>query len=415
MSDEPDGPVPDPRDPNRLGVDEPAFRSVTNVPLVLSDADFFPGPEPQHVSTHLTASVEDDHAARQRVLNLPGPGLPEALGWTFGLLTAHVGAAVAMLLVIAGLMFLSGEWHEGAFDLQARPDLNLLLVGGGQMLVLLISVIAAACRCADRLSTKLNFSVPHPLHSLIIVGLMLPLSSVSGGVYWVAHRLWLRIVDACPPLRIVDSMNTVEAMGELTMLGSLPIMLVIFAVGPALGEELIFRGVIGRGLVARWGLTTGVVITSLLFAVMHLHPAHVLGVIPLGIAMHLIYLSTRSFWAPVMLHFLNNSWATVASRMSQASQLDPALVDGAPSVGLLIASCVAVIVLGTLLYHTRTRYVLMDGAEWTPGYLTVEAPPEGVESRIDHGLWSHRTLVAAATAWASFAVAFAAEIVAFAR
>lgn len=415
MADELAGPVPDPRDPNRLGVDELAARSVSGVPLNLSDDDFIAEQGGPLGSLRPAAFAEHDHAALQRVSRLPGPGLPEALGWTFGLLTAHVGAGVAMLLVIAGLMFLSGEWHDGAFDLQARPDLNLLLVGGGQMLVLLISLIAAACRCSDRLSSRLNFSLPHPLHSLIIVGLMLPLSSVSGGVYWVAHRLWLRVVEVCPPLQVIDSLNTVEAMGELTMLGSLPIMLVIFAVGPALGEELIFRGVIGRGLVARWGLTTGVLITSLLFAAMHLHPAHVLGVIPLGIAMHLIYLSTRSFWAPVLLHFLNNAWATVASRMSQASQLDPELVDGAPSAGLLIASCVAVIVLGALLYHTRTRYVLTDGVEWTPGHLTVEAPPEGVESRIDHGLWSHRTLVTAATAWASFAVAFAAEIVAFAR
>ncbi|OYW21935.1 MAG: hypothetical protein B7Z55_05235, partial [Planctomycetales bacterium 12-60-4] len=234
-------------------------------------------------------------------------------------------------------------------------------------------------------------------------------------VYWATHLAWSRLVEACPPLEIVDSFNTIEAMGELTTLGSLPVMLLIFAVGPALGEELIFRGVLGRGLVARWGLPLGVLLTSFLFALVHLHPAHVVAVIPLGIAMHLIYLATRSFWAPVMLHFLNNSWATVASRLSQESRLDAEMLDAAPSAGLLIASCVAVVVLGALLYHTRRRYVLADGREWNPGYLTSESPPRSLEAHADHGLWSPRSLVTAATAWASFAVAFAAEIVAFAH
>ncbi len=415
MADELAGPVDPLADSSILRADGPQPEADFATSQSLRDEDFLVTDSQLSAPALSEMSVESKSVAPCPAHRLPGPGLLEALAWMFGLLTAHIGAAIAMLLVILGLMVLSGELSDSSLDLNARPDFNLLLLGGGQMVVLLLTLIAAAWRCSDRLSSKLNFSLPHPLHSLIILGLMLPLSSVSGGVYWVAHRLWMQVVAVCPPLEFIDSLNTVEAMGELTMLGSLPMMLVIFAVGPALGEELVFRGVIGRGLVARCGVSAGVLITSLLFAMMHLHPAHVVGVIPLGIAMHLIYLATRSFWAPVLLHFLNNAWATVASRMSQGSQLAPELLDGAPSVGLLIASCVAVIVLGTLLYHTRTRYLLADGVEWSPGFITVEAPPQWLESRINHGLWSHRTLVTAATAWASFAVAFAAEIVAYAR
>ena len=155
--------------------------------------------------------------------------------------------------------------------------------------------------------------------------------------------------------------------------------------------------------------------TSLMFGAVHFHPVHAIAVVPLGIAMHLAYLATRSFWAPVLLHFLNNSWATVASRMSSEAALEADLLNTAASPGLVVASAVAVVVLGALLYHTRTRYLLPEGEEWSPGYVTAEAPPRDLAVTIDRGMWTGRNLVTAATAWASFVVAFVAEIVAFAK
>ncbi len=75
-------------------------------------------------------------------------------------------------------------------------------------------------------------------------------------------------------------------MKSLKIICAVAGLIVAFAVAPALGEELVFRGVIGRGLIARWGLPAGVLITSVMFAAIHVHPAHVVGVIPVGIAMH---------------------------------------------------------------------------------------------------------------------------------
>jgi len=37
-------------------------------------------------------------------------------------------------------------------------------------------------------------------------------------------------------------------------------------------------------------------ITSVLFGIMHVNPAQAIGVMPLGLAMHFVYLTTRSFW-----------------------------------------------------------------------------------------------------------------------
>jgi hypothetical protein len=365
-------------------------------------------------------------------LRLPGPGLPEALAWCVGLFTAHGAAAVVLVVVIVVLMMAGGrglgpfvspgppggesEMVQVPSDITALDELPeeylLLLIGGDQLLVLLLTLVAVSLRLRGRVSQTLNFSALRPLHVLIVVGLTLPLATLCGELYRVVHLGWSHLVDLWPMLRWLDESNAVDELQTVAKEASLPLMLLIIAVAPAVGEELVFRGVIGRGLVARWGLIRGVALTSILFGVVHFHPAHALAVIPLGAAMHLLYLGTRSFWAPVLLHFLNNSWATLAAKLAAGSEDAAAALDEPSSPVLLLASTTAVIVLGTLLFRTRTRYVQPDGREWDPGYVTVEVPPVGVAQRVDGGCSSGRQLLTAVMAWAAFGAAFVAEVAA---
>jgi membrane protease YdiL (CAAX protease family) len=355
---------------------------------------------------------------------VPGPGLPEALLWSFGVFGAHVVVGIVLLSVIVTAelikLLVNGATLDDLQRELARVDLIsgsslLMFVGGEQLLVLLATLIAVGLRFSGRVLPTLNLSAPRALHVLLIAGLMLPLSILSGELYRVVHYAWVQLTELAPLLSLFDAANSVEAMRELSQSASLPLLVLVIAVGPAIGEELVFRGVIGRGLVARWGILPGVLITSFLFAAVHLHPAHVLAVVPLGIAMHLIYLATRSFWAPMLLHFLNNAWATVATKLSTEGEIDPAVVDQAASPVLLLASITAVVVLAGLLYRTRTRYLQPDGREWDPGYFTVEAPADGQAYRLDFGGLTGRSLLTAASAWVAFGAAFLAEVVSFAR
>jgi membrane protease YdiL (CAAX protease family) len=355
---------------------------------------------------------------------LPGPGLPEALGWTFGVFGAHAAATLVLVAVIALLLLVSGTQLRDLVQLDSLADSYLLLlVGGDQLLVLLMTLAAVSFRFWGRVHRTLNLTPPRPLHVVCVAGLMLPLSTLCSEFYRVIHHGWQMLTELLPPLRLFDAANAVETVQQLAQSASLPVMLLVIAVAPAIAEELVFRGVIGRGLVARWGIVPGVLITSCLFAAVHFHPAHALAVVPLGIAMHLVYLATRSFWAPMLLHFLNNAWATVATKMA-TSEISPAVdiagagaasVDPQASLALLLSSLTAVIVLAALLYRTRTRYLRDDGQEWNPGYFTVEAPPESEALRRDCGSITSRNLLTAGSAWAAFGAAFAAEVAALAR
>ena len=81
----------------------------------------------------------------------------------------------------------------------------------------------------------------------------------------------------------------------------------VIGLGPALGEEIFCRGFLGRGLVSRLGRVRGVLLTSLLFGIMHIAPAQALYAAILGILLHWLVLITGTLHGSMAAHFVNNS------------------------------------------------------------------------------------------------------------
>jgi uncharacterized protein len=73
-----------------------------------------------------------------------------------------------------------------------------------------------------------------------------------------------------------------------------------------LTEELLFRGMILRGLLARYGPGVAVVLTALLFALIHLNPWQILPAFFLGVVFGWFYLRTGSVLLCVIAHAINN-------------------------------------------------------------------------------------------------------------
>ena len=96
--------------------------------------------------------------------------------------------------------------------------------------------------------------------------------------------------------------------------------------------------------------------------------------------MHFVYVVTKSFWAPVLVHFLNNAFAvTVAKMMSQFPENAAKLGDETQAVHPMItfAAVLFLTVVCLYLWKTRVKYIKPNGGEWTPGYLSNEQPPSG--------------------------------------
>ncbi len=305
---------------------------------------------------------------------LPGPGLWESIAWMTGVHVVQTTAFVLVgaILVIAPLTAMNGNAVDRLLtDLGDPPAMmravgsffseNLLyLAAATQAATFIYGLAALRVRFGRTGVARLGWRRPWAGHWLLVVLMVVPLQILCG-------RMHEALADFLPE----PAQSFAQTMEDLAR-APLPALLLLIAVGPAFAEEFLFRGLIGRGLVARWGLVRGVTVTSLLFGIVHVNPSQAIAVIPMGIAMHFVYLATRSFWAPVTLHLLFNTVGAVALKYG----LDPALASIPTHV--LTASAAMVTAIGVLLWQTRVEYRLPDGTYWNPGYISAEAPPPEV-------------------------------------
>lgn len=274
-----------------------------------------------------------------------GPGLPESLLWMLGMLVVQVLALAGMVVVLIVTHALASG---GIVDMQtaghAVEDNYIYVMGASGAGLLLYSAVAVLFRMRPNGFRKLNWRPPAFVHLMLIAGGTVPL-------WLLCSDLGSRILQILP--------GSDWGMSEVLTSAAaapFPLFLLVIAVFPAFAEELMFRGVIGHGLTERWGLVRGMLLTSVLFGFAHLAPAQALAVIPLGFAMHYVYITTRSFWAPIMLHFLNNAYAAVLLKYGENIPFGRAIAqnDRLPTE-LLVISAAVVTTVAILIWQTRVR------------------------------------------------------------
>lgn len=131
---------------------------------------------------------------------------------------------------------------------------------------------------------------------------------------WIAGPLlglgtFLLVFSAAARLYSADS-GYVEMMEE--MLARLDALLTPWGALVLLGvlipicEELLFRGVILRSLLDRWGAWPAILVSALIFGAFHLHPVHGLIAFLLGIAAGWAMVATGSVLTAIAVHVTNN-------------------------------------------------------------------------------------------------------------
>lgn len=90
----------------------------------------------------------------------------------------------------------------------------------------------------------------------------------------------------------------------------------IFVIGSAviapIYEELLFRGIIFPTLIQKTNFTIALVLSSLIFAVLHFHLSALLPLFVLSIILSITYLYTSTIWASISLHALFNLISIIA-------------------------------------------------------------------------------------------------------
>lgn len=84
-------------------------------------------------------------------------------------------------------------------------------------------------------------------------------------------------------------------------------------VAAPIGEELFFRGLIFRAIAARWGLIVGMLISGLLFSLVHFEISVVLPFWGIGMLFAYSYYKSGSLWTPVIAHAIFNGVSFIAT------------------------------------------------------------------------------------------------------
>ena len=157
------------------------------------------------------------------------------------------------------------------------------------------------------ISSSLNYSKPTIKIVFFVIGILLlsyPTMTFFGYINSFLKEL---IPNNSYILQEIETdknqLAILSTKGNLMLL----IKLFVIAVLPAIGEELVFRGVIlAKIKQVSCNEHYGVIVSALLFAGIHMQPTKLLPMIFLGLVLGYIYTRTKNIAYPMLFHFLFN-------------------------------------------------------------------------------------------------------------
>jgi uncharacterized protein len=163
---------------------------------------------------------------------------------------------------------------------------------------------------------------------------------------------WNLSMPASAAMRAAEEKATALTKGMLNIksVGQLLVALFYIALLPAIAEELLFRVALQNLLIKVFGqhrVWLAVIVTAILFGVMHGQFLSLFPRIFMGILLGFIFVYTQSIYACILAHFFNNGLQVYLSYLHNIGKLNMD-VNGTPDIALwqgalsLIASVAAV-------------------------------------------------------------------------
>jgi len=172
------------------------------------------------------------------------------------------------------------------------PDFSLIMT---YIIVLIMIILLAYFVNAKRqLSLEFNFKLTN-LHLLPLIFLLL---------------LTFQIGLNFPLQRIIGSLISSEINTSKSIFSAAYIAGAVF-LAPLL-EEIIFRGIILKGLLTLNSPKKAIIISSIIFGLIHGQPGMIIGAIFFGFFFGYIYYKTNSLGLTMLLHFTSNLFGLIA-------------------------------------------------------------------------------------------------------
>jgi membrane protease YdiL (CAAX protease family) len=157
-----------------------------------------------------------------------------------------------------------------------------------------------------------------------------------------------------------------EAFLEMKTPGELIFNMFMIALLPAIGEELLFRGIVQK-IFLQWSKNVHAAIwtTAILFSAMHMQFYGFLPRMLLGGMLGYMLVWSGSLWLPITAHFINNGAAVIFTYLyrHEVSSIDPDKIGTESDFTSVAVSVIITLILFLILYRRRKVF----GEEVSPG------------------------------------------------
>ena len=229
------------------------------------------------------------------------------------LMCVIIGGGITMLMAKMSGLDLAVVMEEVKF--QNTAERRNLLRGANlisHLFAFTVASIAAAIfvfrsQWAERLGLSFSPGWKKLVYATVFMLFTMPLVQLT---YWLNKQLalpnWMGAMEERTG-GLIQALLVMDSPAELIF------TLVVIALAPAIGEELLFRGIVQQQVSRWWGRPVlAIWITAILFSLIHFQFAGFLPRMLLGAGLGYLFLWTRSLWAPIAGHFAINAAQVLA-------------------------------------------------------------------------------------------------------
>ncbi|MEM1405367.1 MAG: CPBP family intramembrane glutamic endopeptidase [Bacteroidota bacterium] len=270
-----------------------------------------------------------------------------------------IGSIFAVLVFDGSAMeFFQGISSASEFD---KYKLPLFILQGSASFTGLFILPALYLKVAEKINPTSLISKRLPLLPWLLTGFItlafMPVNSMF--IEWNANvhfpefmdgfESWARETEEAAA-RITEQLTQFNSLGEFL------IGFIVIAIFAALGEELVFRGMIQNMLHKSFGnIHAAIWISAVLFSMIHLQ---FFGFVPrmlLGALFGYLYYWSGSLWIPIFAHLVNNGFMLVLIYLNTTGFIDFDLENSetAPWLAVLIFA----IITAGLMFYFRNYFI----------------------------------------------------------
>lgn len=219
----------------------------------------------------------------------------------------------------------------------------------------------------------LSYKAYLPLGLLLLSGLLFVLIMPANSVLieWNANLQlpeFMRGFEGWAKEKEESIRELTQYLARFTTLPELLVGILVFALIPAVGEEIVFRGIVQRNLIT-WtrNVHVGIWIAAFIFGAIHVQFYGLIPRMVLGALFGYLYVWSGRIMVPIVGHFVNNGFTVLALylRENRLMDYDIESVEALPIQVVLFSVVVSAAIL----------YVLWAGFRKVPVSLVAIAPP----------------------------------------